>query len=114
MAEVLVVLHSSGWVEVFGSDDVRAKIVVMPHMETPTGEIAAEQYLERTLPIKYRKIYFPGNRIAADMVRKVLPSDVLDALFEIDTLKMLGASHVVGSTHGRSAVEGIGCGGGDQ
>ena len=87
---VLVVLHHDGWVEVYGEHSIDVHIAVMPRMATPEGERLADEYLELTLPKRFRKIYFPGNRRAADMMRKVTPQDIAEKKWAQEMCKVIG------------------------
>lgn len=86
---VLVVLHGDGWIESFADRHVDIHIAIMPRMETAEGQIAAEQFLETNLPHRYKSLYWPGNRRAADMVRTIRPSDAARLEWNLAFLKAM-------------------------
>jgi hypothetical protein len=69
-------MHDDGWIEAYAERSVDVRIAVMPRMTTPAGKRLAEQYMELTLPRRYRALYWPSNRRAADMVRTITPADI--------------------------------------
>ena len=84
---VLVVCHKDGFIQVYAERHVDVRIEQALHM--PGGEIEAEEYLDSTLPHRYRELYWPGMQRAADMVRKVLPSDIAQRDWELELLKSI-------------------------
>lgn len=86
---ILVVLHADGWIEVYGQPYVDVHMAVMPHTTTPEGERAAEEYLDTILARRYRDLYWPGLRRAADLVRSVSPSDIARRDWELELLTTL-------------------------
>ncbi len=83
---VLILAYGDGWIEAFAEKHVDVRIEIVPCMTTPAGAILAEEYVELSLPKKYRDIYWPGNRRAAEMMRVVRPSDIARRDFELDVL----------------------------
>jgi len=73
---VLILLHSDGYVEVYGPNHVDVVTRIVPKMETPKGEILAEEWVEKSLPIRYRKLYGANCLRATAMLREVAPSDI--------------------------------------
>ena len=88
---VLVVPNADGWIGVYGGNNIDVQIAMMPHMTTPEGERLAEQYLELTLPKRYRVLYWPGNRRAADLVRVITPQDIAQRKWELEMMTTLDA-----------------------
>ena len=86
-----MLLHHDKWVEVYAEKNIDARVAVMPHMTTPEGERLAEQYLELTLPKRYRALYWPGSRRAADMVRTIKPQDIARQKWELEMMTTLDA-----------------------
>ena len=86
---VLVVAGSDGWVEVFADENTDVHVVVLPHMTSPAGEIAAEEYLEESLPPQHQAIFWPGMRRAADQVRTIRPSDIVKRDWELEMLQAI-------------------------
>jgi len=74
--QVLVVLHSDGYVQLFAPEQIDAHIAVMPSMNRPEGERLAEDYLAITLPRRFRQVYLPGNIRATGLVETIRPSDI--------------------------------------
>lgn len=83
---VLILAHGDGWSEAFAEKHVDVRIAMVPCMTTPADEILAEEYVELSLPKRYRDIYWPVNRRAADMMRVVRPSDIARRHYEMDLL----------------------------
>lgn len=86
---VLIVVCGDHWIEAYAEKNVDVQIVFKPHVDTPEGEIAAEQYLEANLPTRYRKLFWPGKRRAADLVRVIRPSDIARCKWEVDLLQSI-------------------------
>jgi hypothetical protein len=86
---VLILAHADGWLEAFADKHVDVRIAIMPAMKTPEGELAAERYVESSLPRRYRDVYWPGNRRAADMLRVVRPSDIAWREYDLDLLRAI-------------------------
>ncbi len=82
---VLIVAHADGYVEAFARKNVDVRIVQMPSV-APRNEPLAEQYLEENLPQRYRKVYFPNLRRAADMVRRVAVVNLFQKHFDLALL----------------------------
>lgn len=97
---VLVVLHPDGFVECFGYHHVDVRVVIMPAMDSPSGEAIAEDYLTMMLPPRHRSIYMPGYLRAMGSVRTVTAQDIADqrmtlALMRtIDTLTAVNRDEV--------------------
>ena len=53
------------------------------------GEIQAEEYVESSLPKRYRDVYWPGNLRAADMMRVVRPTDVVRRDYDLELLRAI-------------------------
>jgi hypothetical protein len=86
---VLVLLHGDGWVEAYAERHVDVRMQVVPYAATPQGERLAEEYVDQTLPHRYRDVYWPGMRRAADMVRVILPIDIAQRNWELERLQAL-------------------------
>ena len=86
---LLILGHGDGWLEVFGPKHVDIKFMNVPFVPTIEGEKAAERFIENSLPIRYREIYWPENRQFAGMLRRVLPSEIQEARQEKELLENL-------------------------
>ena len=86
---VLVVVNGDGWVQVYGQKHVDVRIVIAPYTTTPEGERLAEEYVELTLSQRYRDLYWPGMIRAADMVRVIRPSDIVQHNWNLDLLRSI-------------------------
>ena len=86
---VLVVLHDDGWIEAYAERHVDVRIITMPHMTTPEGERLADEYLGLTLPKRYRDLFWPSNRRAADLVRVITMQDIAQQKWEMEMMKTL-------------------------
>ncbi len=78
---ILVLCHWDGWIEVYGIANV--KICMVPEVPGPAdtidniqGELLAEQYIEKTLPESYRRVFMPGLRADFAKIETVRPSDL--------------------------------------
>lgn len=86
---VLIVCHPDGYIEAYADQNVDVHIAQMPKMGTTAGRIAAEQYLDASLKPRYRDLYWPYKKRAADMVREVHPSDIAERNWRLDMLNVL-------------------------
>ena len=86
---VLILAHGYGWLEAFAEKHVDVRIEMVPQVTTQAGEILAEEYVELSLPRRYRDVYWPGNRRAADMMRVVRPSDIAWREYHVELLRAI-------------------------
>ena len=86
---VLIIAHGDGWIVAYAEKHIDVRIELKPHRKTPEGEIAAEQFIEAILPMRYRNLYGPNLRRAADMVRSLLPSQILNREMDLELLECL-------------------------
>ena len=86
---VLILVHQDGWIEAFADKSIGVKIVNVLFVESVEGEIAAERYLEKTLPQRYKEISWPNNKRASLLLRKILPSDIQRAKNDLELIKKL-------------------------
>jgi hypothetical protein len=86
---VLILVHGDGWIEAFAERHVDCRIVMVPFVGTPEGEILAEKYVEQNIPWRYRDLYVPGNRRRACRARRILPSDIAYRDWELEFLRSL-------------------------
>jgi hypothetical protein len=63
-AHVLVKCHGDGFVEVFGSPGVRAKIIELPYTEEPLQELILEKHVANSLPEPYKAVDWPSSKKA--------------------------------------------------
>jgi hypothetical protein len=87
---VLVVLSSNGFVEIFGPPEVDAHVAQRLDVP-PECEIKAEEYLDATLPKRYRDLFFPGKVRAIGLVQKITPEQAGDTLWKLSILRGLRA-----------------------
>jgi hypothetical protein len=86
---VLVLLHPDGFVEVYSDKtSVDARILCVPQMSSPAGEILAEQYVETMLTNRYRDVFYPGNRIALGNYTTITPELIAKRNDEIRLARM--------------------------
>lgn len=88
-SSVLLLAHGDGWLEIFAPNHIDAKFLNVPFVPTIEGEKAAEKFIEKSLPFRYREIYWPGNRRLSGMLRRVLPSEIKKAKQEEELLNHL-------------------------
>lgn len=93
---VLIVACSDGWIEVYGQKHVDVLLINKPHATTAEAGCLAEQGIDLKLPRRFREVFWPSMKRAADRLRKTTAADLIDLkhkaiCFEaIDTLKQLG------------------------
>lgn len=86
---VLVLAHGDGWIEAFGEKHIDVRIEMVPYVTTQPGEILAEEYVETSLPKRFRDVYWPGDRRAADMLRVVRPCDIAWREYDVGLLRAI-------------------------
>lgn len=89
---VLVILHSDGYVQVYGDRKlVDCHVAIMPQMTSDKGQMLAEQILELELPLRYKQIYWPGNLIGTHQVRTRTLDDIAQTEWELQFCRVLSA-----------------------
>ncbi|MCO6047951.1 hypothetical protein NG895_28950 [Aeoliella sp. ICT_H6.2] len=88
---VLVLAHADGWLEAFAERNIDVLIVMVPTTGTVAGEVVAEEFLDQTLPLRYRDLHWPIKRRAADKLRIVRPSDLVRRQHDLALLQGLDA-----------------------
>lgn len=74
--QVVVLLHGDGLVEVFGTRQVEVTVVNVPYVGTIEGQKLSQEYVETTLPMRAKEIFWPNNLRASGIARPLLPSDI--------------------------------------
>jgi hypothetical protein len=87
--KVLVVLHSDGWVEAYSDKTVDVYITQRLHTEDDASVHLVDEYLERSLPKVYRRLYWPVKLRAVGQCRRVTPEAMLDRRLALDLLAAL-------------------------
>lgn len=90
--QLLVVQYPDYYEEYFSENNIAIRIERVPASHGLDGEKLAEDYLEKVLPPRWRKLYFPGNLKKATNVRPLLPSTIAESRFAqgmIDCLNQL-------------------------
>lgn len=88
--QVLVVAHGDGFIQAFAEGHIDIRIVMMPMVDGSShGEILAEEWLERSVPDCYRRIFWPGNVRATAMHERVRPSNIAVGETELALLRCL-------------------------
>jgi len=77
-SQVLILLHADGYVEVYGPKNLDVVTRIVPKMVTPAGEILAEEWIERSLPLRYRKLYGADCIRTTARIREIKPSDIAE------------------------------------
>jgi hypothetical protein len=76
---VLLVLNSDGFAEVYGPPEVCVHVANRLHTDGGNpADVAADEYLDRTLPRVYRELYYPRNLRASGIVERRTAADELD------------------------------------
>lgn len=86
---VLVLVHADGFLEVFAGKHVDVRVLNVPYIGTPEGEIEAERFIETTVPLRYRELYWPDLRRAMHMPRLVTPTSIAETRLNIELLKAI-------------------------
>jgi hypothetical protein len=86
---LLIVLHGDGYVQAFSEKHIDVRIAVCPYMESPEGEILAEEFLELSLPWRYRELYWPGNLRAMGIACEARPSEIAYADWQLEMIQTL-------------------------
>jgi hypothetical protein len=85
-ARALIILHADGYAEAYG---VRGEVEV--HFAqaldvAPENEVAAEAYLDATLPARFRELHVPVNLRACRMPQKVTVDNEIEGRFGLALL----------------------------
>lgn len=88
---VLILLNSDGFVEVYGDDGLQVCMLNVPHTECVAGEIMAEELISLSIPKKFADLRTADKLIATENLRKVHPSDIMYAKEMKRTLRELSA-----------------------
>lgn len=83
---VLIVAHPDGFVEVYG-DGISAYVVTPLVMHTAAGEALADQYLDETLPRRFRDLHVAPNLVAVHQVKPVRPTDEAARLLRLELVR---------------------------
>lgn len=75
---VVVECASDGWISVFGSDRVSARVVVRPHSENIRLAQGLDEYVSLQIPRTHRSVYWPGCIRATGQVEKLTLQQVAD------------------------------------
>lgn len=89
--KVLAVLCSNGTVEVYGDDHVDVHVVQRLHVDDEDAVLAnlLDQYHEATIPVVYRRLYWPNKLRALGCCEKVTPEQALDTLWRLSIVRGL-------------------------
>ena len=89
--KVLVVLHADGFVEAYAERHVDVHIVNRLQVEDERGELATavDEYMEATLPRKYRGLNWPNKLRAIGNMKTITPETALDTLYQLHILRGL-------------------------
>ena len=77
---VLVELNSDGFVRVFGSKSVNARVIVRPHVTTQEQGRQVEELIDEILPRSFTTVYFPGMVRAKGQVERITPTQLATRL----------------------------------
>ena len=84
---VLIVAHGDGWLDVYADRHVDIHIINQPWVETPAGEILAEEWVAENVPWRYRPLLM--SRRQTGMMRVVLPSDLAETAMKLEIIEIL-------------------------
>ena len=91
MEPVVVELNSDGFVRVFGSKQVNARVIVRPHVTTPTQGRQVEELIDTILPKPFAGVYFPGMIRAKGQVERITPTQLAERLGLVELFDCLKA-----------------------
>lgn len=80
MEPVVVELYSDGFVRVYGSKQVNARVIVRPHVNTQEQGRQVEELIDTILPKTFTTIYFPGMVRAWGQVERITPTQLAERL----------------------------------
>ncbi len=89
--KAIVVIHPDGFIHVYGPDTLDVIVRISPVVTCKRGEIAAEEYIEATLPRVYREFYWPNCIRVTGQIRRILPSDIANTKTLLQISKRLTA-----------------------
>lgn len=83
---VLTVVYADGYSETYGNPDlVSGASIVFPFAANVATGRKAEELIGEVLPPKYRGVFFPGWKLAANKTKRLAPTDieriVLDGMY---------------------------------
>lgn len=84
---VLVVIHSDGYVELYGPRSIDARIAILPDMNSAKGEILAEEYLDLNLPERHRRLHAPGMIRTAKLGRKITAHEIANTVGDLALMR---------------------------
>ena len=86
--KVLAVLCGNGTVEVYGDDHVDVHVVQRLHVDDEDAVLAnlLDQYHEGTMPVAYRRLYWPNKLRAFGRWERVTPEQAIDAPSSIEAV----------------------------
>ncbi|MFO0203064.1 MAG: hypothetical protein ACK528_08030 [Alphaproteobacteria bacterium] len=73
---VVVELNSDGFVRVYGSKQVNAKVVIRPHVTTQEQGRQVEELIDTILPKNFTAVYYPGMVRAWGQVERITPTQL--------------------------------------
>jgi hypothetical protein len=109
---VLIVVEQSSpfkpaWIEVYGERSLSVHIAHKLRTSTNETSILAEEYLERKLPKRYRRLYMPGNLRRFDLATSRRSEDELRVLLGLAFLECLRYENDEMYEHGISTLHTI-------
>jgi hypothetical protein len=84
-AAVLVVCHGDGFLEAYSKD---AQVHFATMLDT-SAEVLAEEYMETQLPLLWRSIFLPRNRVAVHLAQRQTAEAEIERRNDIATLREL-------------------------
>jgi hypothetical protein len=86
---VLILAHGDGFVEVFADSHVDVRIEIAPFVGAVNGEKVVEEYVEKILPPRFGRLFWPAKRRAIKLIRKIRPTDIAQRDYEVELLKSI-------------------------
>ena len=87
--QVLVLLHTDGYAEAFGLDNLDVHILRVPYATSEAGKRVIDEHLELLLPERFRHLYWPCHLRAASDCRPQLLKDLQQRDYDLQLLRAL-------------------------
>lgn len=87
MNQIIITCRSDGYIEVYGDERTRVRIIEVPHVE-PVDHPLAELYADKLIKWRWRPQGF--KRLLGHWIRKVRPSEINQRDVELQILRSSG------------------------
>lgn len=84
---LILAYPADNYLEVYADRQVDIHVAVPIRMDTPAGEALADEYLDETLPVRFRDLHDAPHLRAVHTVRAIRPSDEAERLLRVDLIR---------------------------